>query len=62
MASQWIPVSERLPADGCIVVGYADEHTIDITTFHADDGRFWCLRGGWFNATHWFPLPESPNV
>ena len=59
---QWIPVSERLPVDGYIVVGYASPDTIEVSEFHADDGRFWCVRGGWFNATHWMPLPEPPEV
>ena len=58
---RWIPVEERMPVDGYIVVGYATPDTIDVAEFHAEDGRFWCLGGGWFKATHWMPLPESPT-
>ena len=58
---RWIPVEERMPVDGYIVVGYATPDTIDVAEFHAEDGRFCCLGGGWFEATHWMPLPESPT-
>ena len=57
----WIPVTERLPDDGADVMGFALPDYTNLARYDAVDGRFWCLGGGWFKATHWMPLPEPPT-
>ena len=53
----WIPVTERLPDDGADVMGFALPDYTNLARYDAVEGRFWCVTGGWFNPTHWMPIP-----
>ena len=60
--SQWIPVSERLPADNVsVLVNHA--HT-GIEMAFRQDGQWVITWVGHMHAghfyTHWMPLPEPP--
>ena len=74
MASEWIPVSERLPEGRQDVLGWQTW----VPNEHWSEGVFVCHRwdhdtaylkaGEWFseegklwNITHWMPLPEPPK-
>ena len=64
MANQrWIPVTERLPEQGDVVLIYTKHE--DIQVFQWDDNY-----GGWVGdrynyskrmVTHWMPLPDPPK-
>jgi len=58
---RWIPVTERLPDDGVSVIGFASPDYTNLARYDAVEGRFWCVTGGWFNPTHWMPLPAPPT-
>lgn len=62
--SKWIPVTERLPAYGEIVLAFGK--------YHATSGMFrgtsqtkpnwWHWRGNMYKeVSHWMPLPEPPK-
>lgn len=60
---KWIPVTERLPEQGDVVLIYTKHE--DIQVFQWDDNY-----GGWVGdrynyskrmVTHWMPLPEPPK-
>lgn len=63
---QWIPVTERLPERGHLVLCIGKKGGMflasGMTLF--PDGSCWCsvpnARNG-RNATHWMPLPEPPK-
>jgi hypothetical protein len=62
MASEWIPVTERLPeVDALVLVVVSGGHVTPLRR-HAQDG-FWLHEDGdidLINVTHWMPLPEPP--
>ena len=60
----WIPVTERLPEDGCDVWAYQNRGTESrfVPAVYASGVWFDCC----FNCeadhiTHWMPLPEAPK-
>ena len=63
-ALKWIPVTERLPADGSDILAYTYDEC-ESRIFPANYANGWwhdCL----FNiriiaVTHWMPLPEPPK-
>ena len=65
--SEWISVKERLPGEGKDVLVYATSKFIGgskITTDRLEEGEkhpIWIYTHGWFEVTHWMPLPEPPE-
>ena len=61
----WIPVTERLPKHGAVVLAYTKLN--DIETFQWDDKYEEWLGSGLDNdhwkefVTHWMPLPTPPK-
>lgn len=60
--SRWIPVTERLPEDGQIVLtcknGICEVQTYEARRNGWVSGRFfWSMAF----ATHWMPLPDAPK-
>lgn len=53
VAARWIPVEERLPEEGEVVLLYYGGDTDPIAV-----GKYLGLGG----VTHWMPLPEPPEV
>ena len=67
MSTTWIPVSEELPDEGVEVVAlYQDGPEVSASTGVLDpDGRWILSAGSGYDddeVTHWFPLPEVPEV
>ena len=70
--TRWIPVTERLPEVGEMVLAIASGKPMGtVTLFHAlematlyNDGWFLETWPDWEDATvtHWMPLPEGPEV
>ena len=62
---KWIPVTERLPKNGDVVLCYMEFN--DVRILQWDDVSAWWLGYGrgddWqkVNVTHWMPLPEPPK-
>ena len=59
-AQRWIPVSERLPVGGKVLVLWKDR-TIHLDWTFIDGGRYYWWNSG-DNVTHWMPLPQPPEV
>lgn len=63
---KWIPVTERLPGMGEVVLVYGKRGGI-YTAEHNRNGRwpgsFWKLnsKSHYCEPTHWMPLPEPPK-
>lgn len=51
---RWIPVTERLPDIGKDVLIYSKEDGVDVDYYGGDMFGYW-------NVTHWMPLPEPPK-
>ncbi len=67
MTTTWIPVSEDLPEEGVEVATlYQDGPEVFSSTGVLDpDGRWILSAGGGYDddeVTHWFPLPEIPDI
>lgn len=66
-AQQWIPVTERLPDTDKDVLVYATTKFIGgfkIAIDKLEEGEqhpIWLYTHGWFEVTHWMPLPEPPE-
>ena len=61
---KWIPVTERLPECGVIVMVYDKEHGIYFSHrlySHLQEKPFVCEYSGGWNVTHWMPLPMPPK-
>ena len=64
---EWIPVSERLPADRvCVLVSWGTrERELLIAHWRADEQDWFDDQGKVVpavGATHWMPLPEPPAL
>ena len=68
MASEWIPVSERLPEEDCLVLWYCPDERWPVTSgrfcrpHHVDVGGDLAVPFSEGRYTHWVPLPEPPAV
>lgn len=63
---QWIPVTERLPEENEIVVGWCKDNPFSSYTFEivSWNGKGWVFvyaQRYVTNVTHWMPLPEKPK-
>lgn len=60
---RWIPVSERLPEEGQIVIGWNwVSQTVAVVRYHKLTDKFceyW--RGGHMKIIYWQPLPQPPK-
>ena len=57
---RWIPVGERMPAEGTIVLAWDGTRIVFV---YARDGQWIDTLYGWVipdGPTHWMPLPEPP--
>lgn len=65
--NEWLSVEERLPEKGENVLVYAIAKYIGDTKIGIDkleEGErrpVWFYTHGWFEVTHWMPLPEAPD-
>jgi hypothetical protein len=57
---RWVPVSERLPEPGTIVIAFINGEVME-ATFCGGNGLHWQTDRGGFHATHWQPLPPGPE-
>ena len=64
---RWIPVSERLPEKGKTVLVYRKSEYVGVEESCMDRleeiGKctLWIGTSGWFEVTHWMPLPKPPE-
>lgn len=57
-AQEWIPVTERFPAQGQEVIVYAGNILSPVVMAY----KFWDKDfDTWLHVTHWMPLPEPPK-
>lgn len=67
-SQRWTPVEERLPDTDKDVLVYATTKFIGgskIAIDKLEEGEqrpIWLYTHGWFEVTHWMPLPEPPEV
>lgn len=55
---KWIPVAERLPAQGQEVIVYTGNILSPVVMAY----KFWDKDfDTWLHVTHWMPLPEPPK-
>lgn len=62
-ALMWIPVSERLPEDGNVVLGYMASRDYRTLKWKNNTQRWEGLLLDYAKefVTHWMPLPEAPG-
>jgi hypothetical protein len=58
---RWVPVGERLPEAGSLVLAFINGEAME-ATFCGGGGRAWQTDRGGFSATHWQPLPPGPEA
>jgi len=60
---RWIPVSERLPEEGQIVIGWNwVSQTVAVVRYHKLTDKFYeYWRGGHMKIIYWQPLPQPPQ-
>lgn len=60
---KWIPVSERLPEYGKVVLACGKRHATSgqFQGAYPSDPHYWFWRGCSKYVTHWMPLPEAPK-
>ena len=64
---KWISVKERLPDKGNDVLTYETSKYVGVERIAIDrlgEGEkhpIWMYTTGWFEVTHWMPLPEPPE-
>ena len=66
---RWIPVEERLPDEGEVVLAYLPKQAdVESGVYAAMLSKLQTLKGTFstsfgfgFEATHWMPLPEPPD-
>ena len=51
---RWIPVAERLPEIGIVVLVYSEDDGICVDYYGGDSF-------GYYDVTHWMPLPQPPK-
>lgn len=51
---RWIPVTERLPDIGIVVLVYSEDDGICLDYYVGDSFDY-------YDVTHWMPLPEPPE-
>ena len=51
---RWIPVTDRLPEIGIVVLVYSEDDGICVDYYGGDSF-------GYYDVTHWMPLPEPPK-
>ena len=65
--NEWVRVEDRLPEKGENVLVYAIAKHIGVTKISIDkleEGErrpVWLYTHGWFEVTHWMPLPAPPD-
>lgn len=64
--NEWISVEERLPEKGKCVLVYATSNigANEIAIDRLEEGEchpIWVYTHGWFEVTHWMPLPQPPS-
>ena len=52
--TKWIPVTERLPEIGIVVLVYSEDNGICVDYY---DGDLF----GYHDITHWMPIPQPPK-
>lgn len=63
----WISVKDRLPEKGVLVLVFAKAkytavEAICIDRLEEGEKRpVWFYTHGWYEVTHWMPLPEPPG-
>ena len=61
---RWIPVAERLPNTGDVVLTFSNKDGVNIgkyVGYGAFVVRKWDLQSKPARTTHWMPLPEPPK-
>ena len=60
---RWIPVTERLPEYGKVVLACGKRHATSgqFQGAYPSDPHYWLWRGCSKYVTHWMPLPEPPK-
>lgn len=60
---KWIPVEERLPEDGQIVLALGLRHaTSGMFRGTTSKPNIWHWKGGFYKeVSHWMPIPEAPK-
>ena len=69
VASEWVPVSDRLPETKGLYLTYADSCVYAMSYYPAtpDGPAEWCCaQGDGWNiptsyVTHWMPMPQPPS-
>lgn len=56
---RWIPVTERLPAEGHLVLAAFDD--VALVAFYGNHSWWEAATFSAFYPTHWMPLPEPPK-
>ena len=56
---RWIPVGERLPKDGLVVLVMNDRVGVKSIAISRRDVGYW--NNVRFETTHWMPLPAQPE-
>ena len=60
MTAEWIPVAERMPEDGVVVLAWQGKRVV---FGYARDGDWIDTLYGWVipnGPSHWMPLPQPP--
>ena len=69
MSGEWIPVTERLPEEGVVVLAFLPKqgdvesgvYAAMLSKLQTLKGTFSTSFGFGFKATHWMPLPSPPD-
>ena len=57
----WIPVSERLPEDGVSVLLFHPHWSLEVSRYRRGGSELLAIGLSDDTATHWMPLPASPD-
>ncbi len=71
MSDNWIPVSEKLPKEGDVVLAWHEYYRYgDYNRLYQTYGLAYVYQGGWYSVEasgidykvlYWQPLPPKPN-